>query len=237
MDTSEPSTNGTSASNLFRLSSLLGDDIPEDEDEDEDRKGTYGGGYIERAKETVAAFEAEILQYPWGFGSFMPTVVAERLGVRGVMILEGAAHAGPRSESTAVDTTTIAEKIILSHATSPRGGLSTILKVSTPSSQWLRCRNSLLKDIQLPGPGECKVLVCENGRCREESLELLNERIGELWIGLGGAGGQGMKRGEEMGVEMGREEEGDEEEEDEDEEEGVGEVREIKLGGLTLVAR
>ncbi|KFZ06969.1 hypothetical protein V501_06900, partial [Pseudogymnoascus sp. VKM F-4519 (FW-2642)] len=59
MDASEPSTNGVSASNLFRLASLLGDDK-----------------YEALAKETVGAFEAEIMQYPWLFGSFMPSVVA-----------------------------------------------------------------------------------------------------------------------------------------------------------------
>ncbi|OAF58610.1 hypothetical protein VC83_04954 [Pseudogymnoascus destructans] len=68
MDASEPSTNGVSASNLFRLASLLGDDK-----------------YEALAKETVGAFEAEIMQYPWLFGSFMPSVVAGLTGVRGVV--------------------------------------------------------------------------------------------------------------------------------------------------------
>ncbi|KFY78521.1 hypothetical protein V499_02344, partial [Pseudogymnoascus sp. VKM F-103] len=68
MDASEPSTNGVSASNLFRLASLLGDDK-----------------YEALAKETVSAFEAEIMQYPWLFGSFMPSVVAGVTGVRGVV--------------------------------------------------------------------------------------------------------------------------------------------------------
>ncbi|KFY28487.1 hypothetical protein V493_02910, partial [Pseudogymnoascus sp. VKM F-4281 (FW-2241)] len=68
MDASEPSTNGVSASNLFRLASLLGDDK-----------------YETLAKETVGAFEAEIMQYPWLFGSFMPSVVAGVTGVRGVI--------------------------------------------------------------------------------------------------------------------------------------------------------
>ncbi|KFZ16577.1 hypothetical protein V502_05018, partial [Pseudogymnoascus sp. VKM F-4520 (FW-2644)] len=68
MDASEPSTNGVSASNLYRLASLLGD-----------------AKYEALAKETVGAFEAEIMQYPWLFGSFMPSVVAGVTGVRGIV--------------------------------------------------------------------------------------------------------------------------------------------------------
>ncbi|KAG9237681.1 hypothetical protein BJ875DRAFT_131737 [Amylocarpus encephaloides] len=69
MDASEPSTNGTSSSNLYRLSSLLNDDT-----------------YAKKAKETIHSFESEIMQYPWLFASFMPGVVAGHLGVKGVVV-------------------------------------------------------------------------------------------------------------------------------------------------------
>lgn len=69
MDSSEPSTNGTSAANLYRLSSLLNDD-----------------SYSRKAKETIAGFESELLQYPWLFASFMPSIVAGQLGVKGVVV-------------------------------------------------------------------------------------------------------------------------------------------------------
>jgi uncharacterized protein YyaL (SSP411 family) len=69
MDSSEPSTNGTSASNLFRLSSLLNDET-----------------YATKAKETIRSFESELLQYPWLFSSFMPGIVASHLGVKGVIV-------------------------------------------------------------------------------------------------------------------------------------------------------
>ncbi|CZS98069.1 related to DUF255 domain protein [Rhynchosporium graminicola] len=72
MDTSEPSTNGTSASNLYRLSSLLNDNE-----------------YADKAKSTIAGFESEALQYPWLFASFMPSVVAGQFGVRGVVVAGG----------------------------------------------------------------------------------------------------------------------------------------------------
>lgn len=175
MDTSEPSTNGVSASNLYRLSSLLGDDI---EDLDPDAKTKKG--YAERAKETIEAFEAEILQYPWGFGSFMPGVVAGRLGVRGRMIISSAPEANPEGESAQStpstssatnNTPSTATVNIPSPALCPRGSLSTVLKISPTTGTWLRQRNPLLRDITFPSPGSPpKILVCENGVCREEGM-------------------------------------------------------------------
>lgn len=66
MDTSLPSTNAVAAWNLFRLGAML-DDVR----------------YTSLAKETVAAFEAEMLQYPWLFPGLLAGVVASRLGVGG----------------------------------------------------------------------------------------------------------------------------------------------------------
>jgi uncharacterized protein YyaL (SSP411 family) len=63
MDTSLPSTNAVSVSNLFRLGDLLSDDK-----------------FIRFARETVNAFEAEMLQYPWLFPGLLAGVVAVRLG-------------------------------------------------------------------------------------------------------------------------------------------------------------
>ncbi len=79
MDNAEPSANGVSATNLFRLSTLL---------EDEE--------YEKIARGTLAAFEAEIMQYPWLFGSFMPSIVAAECGVKGV-IRVGAVTVGEES--------------------------------------------------------------------------------------------------------------------------------------------
>jgi uncharacterized protein YyaL (SSP411 family) len=63
MDTAQPSTNAVSASNLFRLGALLG-----------------RTEYSTLARETIAAFEAEILQYPWLFVGLLSSVVSARLG-------------------------------------------------------------------------------------------------------------------------------------------------------------
>jgi len=68
MDNAEPSTNGISATNLFRLASLLDDE-----------------NYEKIARGTLSAFEAEIMQYPWLFGSFMPAIVAAAVGVKGII--------------------------------------------------------------------------------------------------------------------------------------------------------
>lgn len=64
MDTSLPSTNATSVSNLFRLGDILGDD-----------KFTF------LARESIDAFEVEMLQHPWLFPGLLSGVVTARLGV------------------------------------------------------------------------------------------------------------------------------------------------------------
>lgn len=68
MDTAEPSSNGVSTRNLMRLACLLDDD-----------------NYDKVARGTLAAFEVEIMQYPWLFASFMPAVVSANIGVTGVI--------------------------------------------------------------------------------------------------------------------------------------------------------
>ena len=70
MDNAEPSTNGVSANNLFRLGSILNDTE-----------------YEKRAKQTVAAFEVEIGQHPGLFSGMMSSVVASTLGMKGLMVV------------------------------------------------------------------------------------------------------------------------------------------------------
>ncbi len=136
MDTSEPSTNGTSASNLYRLSNLLNDD-----------------SYATKAKQTVAGFESEILQYPWLFASFMPSIVAGHLGLKGVLVSQEDEKDGNGNMK------------IKEFEKAPRGGLGTFSRLDSRST-WLRERNELLKEFGLDG--KTRVLICENGVCREE---------------------------------------------------------------------
>lgn len=70
MDNAEPSVNGVSAANLFRLSVLLHDD-----------------DYAARARRTVAAFEVEILHHPGLFSGLLSSVVASKLGMRSLLVL------------------------------------------------------------------------------------------------------------------------------------------------------
>ncbi|TVY30147.1 Spermatogenesis-associated protein [Lachnellula hyalina] len=135
MDASEPSTNGISASNLYRLSSLLNDDT-----------------YSKKAKETVAGFESEMLQYPWLFASFMPSIVAGHLGLKGTVV---------SGDGVGNDKINNFEK-------QPRGSFGTFAKLDS-SNSWLRQRNSLLKDFGLDG--KQRVLICEGNTCHEEELE------------------------------------------------------------------
>ena len=65
MDTALPSTNAISVSNLFQLGDLLADDK-----------------FTSLARETIDAFEAEVLQHPWLFPGLLAGVVAARLGVQ-----------------------------------------------------------------------------------------------------------------------------------------------------------
>ncbi|KAF2216258.1 hypothetical protein CERZMDRAFT_109199 [Cercospora zeae-maydis SCOH1-5] len=70
MDNAEPSVNGVSASNLFRLGSLLHDET-----------------YTKMARRTVACFEVEIEQHPGLFSGMLSSVVATRLGAKSVMVV------------------------------------------------------------------------------------------------------------------------------------------------------
>lgn len=76
MDNAEPSTNGVSANNLFRLGSLLNDE-----------------GYEKMGKQTTAAFEVEMGQHPGLFSGMMASVVASTLGMKGMMVV-GEGEAG-----------------------------------------------------------------------------------------------------------------------------------------------
>ncbi|XWW98318.1 hypothetical protein V2A60_006318 [Cordyceps javanica] len=63
MDTSLPSTNAVSVSNLYRLGTLLDDDI-----------------FTGMARTSINAFEPEMLQHPWLFPGLLGGVVTARLG-------------------------------------------------------------------------------------------------------------------------------------------------------------
>lgn len=70
MDSTEPSPNNISASNLHRLSCLLED-----------------ANYARLARDTVQAFEAEVEQFPWCFAGMLEGIVWERCGGQRVVLV------------------------------------------------------------------------------------------------------------------------------------------------------
>jgi uncharacterized protein YyaL (SSP411 family) len=140
MDNAEPGTNGVSARNLDRLGALLEDEA-----------------YTKRARETLSAFEAEIMQHPFLFPSMMDAVVVGKLGMRHVVVT----GKGERVEQW------------LKRYREKPVGLSTISRVGTDAGEWLKQRNALVKSMEAGKEG---VMICENGACRDG----LDMGMGEL---------------------------------------------------------
>ncbi|RYP53499.1 hypothetical protein DL768_001536 [Monosporascus sp. mg162] len=69
VDNAEPSTNGISASNLFRLAALLDD-----------------AGYEERANQTLTAFTGEMSEHPAGYSGLMSSLVVSKLGMKNLFV-------------------------------------------------------------------------------------------------------------------------------------------------------
>ena len=131
MDNAEPSTNGVSANNLFRLGSLLND-----------------AQYEKMAKKTVAAFEVEIGQHPGLFSGMMSSVVASKLGMKGVMVVG-------EDEASEAAVRKFNENITPNYTILRVGGVA--------DSEWLRGRNELLKDLD---GSKAMLQLCEGGVCR-----------------------------------------------------------------------
>jgi uncharacterized protein YyaL (SSP411 family) len=142
-DNAEPSANGRSARNLFRLAALLGDE-----------------DYADRARRTCEAFEAELMQHPFLFAGMLDSVVATRLGTRCVTICSGQSEG---EEGKKVDEVIKRER--------QRGsGLATLAvnQLNAAKDSWLKQRNSLLKHMD----GKKNVLlICEGTSCREVALD------------------------------------------------------------------
>ncbi|KAF1827325.1 uncharacterized protein K489DRAFT_366495 [Dissoconium aciculare CBS 342.82] len=136
MDNSEPSVNGVSASNLFRLSSLLNDET-----------------YAKMAKRTLSCFEVEISQHPGLFSGMLSSVVAADMGMRSLII----SGAGELAQAAV----RIAQENIRPNYTVLRvsGNAS---DTTSPSGDWLLERNPLLRDLDASVD---KVQLCEGTSC------------------------------------------------------------------------
>lgn len=147
MDNAEPGTNGVSARNLDRLGALL-----------EDEK------YVQRARETTSAFEAEIMQHPFLFPGMMDSVVASKFGIK---------HAVITGEGEK------AEEWLRRYRERPTG-LGVVSRIGNNVGEWLKGRNALVKSMNAEKEG---VMVCEQGACREElgwGMEGMGDAIQEI---------------------------------------------------------
>lgn len=134
MDTTLPAANGVAAANLFRLGSLLGD-----------------AEYTHLARETIHAFEVEMMQHAWLFPSLLAQVVPARLGGLSFAVVGAPAAAA---------TTPTASDLLAAYFRRPRGGLRSLVHVTTDKSadqadKWLADRQPAVAALlaQKPAPG------------------------------------------------------------------------------------
>lgn len=124
MDTTLPATNAVAASNLFRLGSILDD-----------------ATYTHLARETIHAFEVEMLQHSWLFPGLLAQIVSARLGGPQV----AAKTAGPSAS----------DPVVVEYFQRPRAGLRSLVYVEggagngkeTAAASWLLGRNPSLVDL------------------------------------------------------------------------------------------
>ncbi|CUS11312.1 unnamed protein product [Tuber aestivum] len=140
LDSQEPSTNGVSANNLFRLGTLLGDSKLE-----------------EYAQQTCSAFATELLQHPFLFSSLMPAIVASNLGMRSV-VLAG----DPKDPTLEKHLKTLRSKLLTNTT------LVQLDPARKDSLEWLLNRNDLHKEllkVATTDGGKPVVQVCEGTKC------------------------------------------------------------------------
>jgi uncharacterized protein YyaL (SSP411 family) len=117
MDNAEPSANGVSATNLFKLSALLDD-----------------SKYSELATRTAKAFEVEMVQHPGLFTGLMSTVVNSNLDIKPIVI------SGTESSSEVQTALEQLRQLV-------RPGSTIVRLGGDSKSDWLRQRNELLSSI------------------------------------------------------------------------------------------
>lgn len=119
MDNAEPSANGVSASNLFRLAALLNDD-----------------GYEKLARRTVRAFEVEMGQHAGLFTGLMGGIVCANLGIKPILI------SGPDDSAEVQQALQILRGLCRPGSTIVRVG------GGQAKWSWLSTRNELVKGVQ-----------------------------------------------------------------------------------------
>lgn len=145
MDNAEPSVNGVSAANLFRLGSLLSD-----------------VNYTRSATRTVACFEVEMAHHPGLMSGMLSSVVAADMGMKSLLIV------GDETDEAVAVALRIARENVRPNCTvlrvpGPASGAADANAVNDESAKWLRERNPTLKELDAAKP---MVQLCEQGVCR-----------------------------------------------------------------------
>lgn len=107
--------------------------------------------YARHARETMAAFEAEIEQFPWTFTGLLNSLVKGRLGCKSVII------------------TGKEQKEVMHRLRGTIGVGRTVSRLGDGRGEWLRKRNALVGALDGTKDG---VYVC-GGRACKEGLEYL----------------------------------------------------------------
>ena len=109
--------------------------------------------YAKYARETSLAFEAEIMEHPYLFSSMMPAIVASALGMRSVILVG--------------DVTKVGDK----RHRKPLGPLDTTIQVHVGKPGWLSKRNPIVRSIVEGRNKQPRVMICEAGKCTEETFD------------------------------------------------------------------
>ncbi|KAH7377010.1 spermatogenesis-associated protein [Plectosphaerella cucumerina] len=136
MDTALPATNAMAVSNLFRLGAALNNET-----------------YVAMGRETINAFEAEILQYPWLFPGLLSGVVSARLGGKTWLIVKD--PSGNDGE--------IPRKLLAKLYGEARGGLRTLVIVSGEDDLVAQRNPAIAELVRTGGPG---AYIRDNGDFR-----------------------------------------------------------------------
>ncbi|EPS43009.1 hypothetical protein H072_2996 [Dactylellina haptotyla CBS 200.50] len=154
MDSAEPSTNGISASNLYRLGSLLGD-----------------ASFSTLGSKTCLAFSTELMQHPFLFSSMLPSVVASNLGTGSVILV------GKKTDPTIVKCrATLRTKLFANR--------SIIFLDPTDKNEdasWLLGKNDTLRECLKSSEVKARIELCENQRCQTlNTAEDLEHAVADL---------------------------------------------------------
>ncbi|KAJ6262183.1 hypothetical protein Dda_2988 [Drechslerella dactyloides] len=158
MDSAEPSTNGISAANLYRLGSLLGD-----------------GSFSTLASKTCHAFSTELMQHPFLFPSMLPSVVASNLGTRLVMLAGKKSDPAIRAIKAKLRSKLLTNTSVLFMDPTEKGENST----------WLLGKNESLREAIKGAETKPLVQVCGGQRCIVvQNVEELEKAFADLGIQL-----------------------------------------------------